>query len=125
MADDVEDVVGAVHPPDDTGQRRAETIESGDERPDPVRGRLLEETEVAARHRSEEVGVHELLGVGALGEHEHRLAELQRLADQLVSGGGDQRPAADEVVDEEVRVLVLVDEALCRAAVGGTRGQMG
>ena len=89
MADDVEDVVGAIHPPDDTGQRRAETIESGDERPDPVRGRLLEETEVAARHRNEEVGVHELLGVGALGEHEHRLAELQRLADQLVSGGGD------------------------------------
>lgn len=104
MANDLEHVAGAIHPPGDGGQSRPKSVEPGDKRLDPLCRRLLEKTEIATVHRGKEVRIHELLGVRALGEHEHRLAELEGLTDQLIPGGGDQRPASDEVLDESTAV---------------------
>ena len=104
MANDLEHVAGAIHPPCDGGQSRPKSVEPGDKRLDPFCRRLLEKAEIATVHRGEEVRIHELLGVGALGKHEHRLAKLEGLTDQLIAGGGDQRPASDEVFDKSAAV---------------------
>jgi hypothetical protein len=104
MANDLEHVAGAIHPPCDGGQSRPKSVEPGDKSLDSLCRRLLEKAEIAAVHRGEKVRIHELLGVGAFGEHEHRLAELEGLTDQLIAGGGNQRSASDEVLDESTAV---------------------
>ena len=59
-------------------------IEPGDELPHVGRRQLLQMAVRTAPHLHQEPAVDRLLHVGLLRQHEHRLAEVERLADELV-----------------------------------------
>ena len=100
MADHSQHVVGAVHPSGDGRQRRGKMVKAIDEGPHDPGRHILEQAEVAAAHRAEEMAVHHLLGVRPLGQDEQRLAEMKGLADQLVAGGRHEPATGCEIGHE-------------------------
>lgn len=104
MANHPQNVGRAIHATGQRSDRRPEPTLIVEKPPDLFTGDFLEEHELSAAHSGQKVAVHHLLGMGPFWQHEQWLAQVQRLADELIAGRRDHGRTAGEIIDESLLV---------------------